>query len=78
MVSAQGIILCQYVPCTDPVSCASHGVPRFYYAQVRGNIPSSPRPVLRPRPVCAASMHALSCVTVSSVATRVSQRRWLV
>ena len=31
----QGIILCQYVPCTDPVSCASHGVPRFYYAQVR-------------------------------------------
>ena len=32
----QGIILCQYVPCTDPVTCASHGVPRFYYAQVAG------------------------------------------
>ena len=30
----QGIILCQYVPCTSPATCANTGVPRFYYAQV--------------------------------------------
>ncbi len=35
IATLNGLVLCQYVPCKDPASCANHGQLRPYYAQVR-------------------------------------------
>ena len=35
IATLNGVVLCQYVPCKDPGSCANHGQLRLFYAQVR-------------------------------------------